>query len=83
MDAKPPRYWFPAKRYGWGWGPPKTWEGWAVLGAWTAVFVLGTFYLIPRTLYVQLAFALAMVGLLLAICYAKGEPPRWRWGERD
>ena len=23
----PPRYWFPAKRYGWGWGPPSTWQG--------------------------------------------------------
>ena len=27
------RYWFPAKRYGWGWGPPATWQGWAVLAA--------------------------------------------------
>ena len=24
------RYWFPAKRYGWGWGPPQTWQGWVV-----------------------------------------------------
>jgi hypothetical protein len=27
----PPRYWFPAKTYGWGWGLPSTWEGWLVL----------------------------------------------------
>jgi hypothetical protein len=25
------RYWFPAKHYGWGWGPPRTWQGWLVL----------------------------------------------------
>jgi len=24
-------YWFPAKRYGWGWGIPVTWQGWAVM----------------------------------------------------
>ena len=31
------RYWFRAKRYGWGWGLPLTWEGWLVFAA---VFVL-------------------------------------------
>ena len=25
------KYWFPAKRYGWGWGPPNNWQGWVVL----------------------------------------------------
>ena len=25
------QYWFPAKRRGWGWGPPTVWQGWAVL----------------------------------------------------
>lgn len=24
-------YWFPAKRYGWGWGLPSSWQGWVVL----------------------------------------------------
>ena len=24
-------YWFPAKRYGWGWGIPNRWQGWLVL----------------------------------------------------
>ena len=28
-----PEYWFPAKRYGWGWGLPATWQGWTVLAA--------------------------------------------------
>jgi len=26
-------FWFPAKRFGWGWGPPTKWRGWAVLAA--------------------------------------------------
>src|ERR1043166_6380357 len=25
------QYWFRAKRYGWGWGMPATWQGWALL----------------------------------------------------
>jgi hypothetical protein len=31
MSEDHPRYWFPAKTYGWGWGLPSTWEGWLVL----------------------------------------------------
>jgi hypothetical protein len=26
-----PQYWYAAKRYGWGWGPPTSWHGWVVL----------------------------------------------------
>jgi hypothetical protein len=26
-------YWFPAGRYGWGWGLPVRWQGWLVLAA--------------------------------------------------
>jgi hypothetical protein len=29
--------WFPAKRYGWGWGPPTTWQGWLLL----ALYIIG------------------------------------------
>jgi hypothetical protein len=28
-------------------------------------------------------FVASMVGIILAVCYAKGEPPRWRWGDRN
>lgn len=37
----PSTYWFPAKRYGWGWGFPVTWQGWAVLAAFVALFGAG------------------------------------------
>lgn len=30
------RYWFRAKRFGWGWSRPATWEGWVV----TAIFLV-------------------------------------------
>jgi len=36
--------------------------------------MLGRRYLVRRNLYAQLAFALAIVGLRLSICYMKNEP---------
>ncbi|MGO9512902.1 MAG: hypothetical protein ACLP2F_04565 [Steroidobacteraceae bacterium] len=76
------RYWFPAKRYGWGWGPPRTWQGWVVLVTWLAAIAAAAVLLMPGHLLVFLGFNLIMVVLLLLICYAKGEPPAWRWGGR-
>ena len=77
------RYWFPAKRYGWGWGPPTKWQGWAVLIVWFAATATAALLLMPTHLVGFLIFNLVMVVLLLFICYAKGEPPAWRWGERE
>ncbi len=82
MDDEP-RYWFPAKRYGWGWGPPRTWQGWVVLLAWLAATTVAAAWLMPRHPLGFLIFLAMMVALLLLIFYAKGEPPAWRWGGRD
>jgi hypothetical protein len=69
------RYWFAAKRYGWGWGLPLTWEGWMVYIGWIAAFVVGIAALgLRRQPVPHVIFVVAMVGLLLAICYWKGEP---------
>ena len=76
------RYWFPAKRFDWGWGAPNTWQGWAATAIWAVVLFVGI-----RSLPfhgrggAQAAFTLAMVGIYMLICYWKGEPPRWRSGE--
>ena len=76
-------YWFPAKRYGWGWGPPITWQGWVVLVVWAAALFEGL-YLLRHNRYqlaARLGFVLLMGAVLTLLCYWKGEPPRWRWGE--
>lgn len=76
-----PLYWFPAKRYGWGWGPPRTWQGRLVIAAFVLAAVGAAFALPPeRHLAAFLLSVAALCGLLFAICLAKGEPPRWRWG---
>ena len=64
--AAGPRYWFPVKRYGWGWGPPATWEGWAVLAAFVSA----------RGRRIVLSIVLA------GVCWLNGEPPGWRWGDK-
>ena len=81
-DPEKPRYWFPAKTYGWGWGPPLTWEGWTVLLSWTALVIVGSVLLAPRSMPAFFGFEAVMVALLIAVCYAKGEPPGWRWGKK-
>ena len=79
-NARDNPYWFPAKRYGWGWGPPTMWQGWAVLIVWFAAIAIAALLLMPVHLVAFLVFDLVMIVLLLLICYAKGEPPAWRWG---
>ncbi|MBL9092432.1 MAG: hypothetical protein JNL96_14490 [Planctomycetaceae bacterium] len=77
-----PRYWFPAKRYGWGWGLPATWQGWVVMLVWTVAYVGGSVWIAARSLPWFFLFCGVMVAVLISVCYAKGEPPRWRWGEK-
>jgi len=78
MDGRAEKkYWFPTKRYGWGWGLPSAWQGWLVL----LVFVVllgGGFFLLPAAGF-GVYVALLVVGLC-GVCWLKGEPPRWRWG---
>jgi hypothetical protein len=76
-------YWSPAKRYGWGWGPPATWQGWLVILLWGAAVLEGLFLLRhhPYRPAASIAFVTVMGAVLTLICYWKGEPPRWRWGD--
>ena len=75
-------YWFPAKRYGWGWGLPLVWQGWVVLAIFVLLIAAGVIVVLPSNgpLFFGGYVALLCV-LLVAVCWVKGEPPRWRWGE--
>lgn len=77
------RYWFPAKKYGWGWGPPSVWQGWVVLLAYVALVLGGMAFIDPKlstAKYLAYVFVLSLA--LTVICWRTGEPPRWRWGKR-
>lgn len=72
-------YWFPANRYGWGWGLPCRWQGWAVLTPFVAVFGLLIVFVPPdehpRVFFISL-FLLSVLSTL--IFWLKGEPAKWR-----
>ena len=82
MPEQEQKYWFRAKRYGWGLGyrlPGRA----GVFVAWFALFLPAIRYFIPRRPAAFLVFTVVMSLLLIAICYKTGEPPRWRWGDED
>jgi lipoprotein signal peptidase len=79
-DQRSP-YWFRAKTYGWGWGLPARREGWIVMVSWIIILTLAGLFIAPRSILAFCLFAFVMGAVLFAICYAKGEPPRWRWGK--
>jgi hypothetical protein len=81
MNTPREKYWFPAKRYGWGWGIPRCWQGWLVLAAYFGLFVLGMIFLRGDAHPAEfIGFVSVITLVLLLICWKKGEPPRWRWG---
>jgi hypothetical protein len=83
-SANAPKYWFPAKRRGWGWGPPSTWQGWVVLVAYF-VLVLGgiPFVHVSEGTAAYVVYVLVLTAILIAICWLTGEPPGRRRGGRD
>jgi hypothetical protein len=78
------KYWFPAKRYGWGWGFPSTWQGWLVFGVFFALVAAGLalfrVFAQHEALAAFLIYIAVLSGVLVVICWLKGEPPHWRWG---
>ena len=82
------KFWFKRKRYGWGWYPI-SWEGWFILAIYV-VLMVKQFIDVDKMSHSNsdtlIGFALPFIvstSLLIAICYWKGEPPRWQWGEKD
>ena len=76
------KYWFRAKRYGWGWGSPSSWQGWGVLVLYIALNV-GIFYFIDSKTDAGgygIYFILSTL-IFITICYFKGEKLGWRWGD--
>jgi hypothetical protein len=75
-------YWFPAKKYGWGWGPPNCWQGWVVVIGFVLLMLAGIPLIGPAAHPVRFVAYMTVLSLaLVLVCYARGEPPKWRWGE--
>jgi hypothetical protein len=77
------KVWFPAKRYGWGWGLPLGWQGWAVYVGFIVLIVVGLRSIVPQKHpALWFGYLVWLAALLFSICLWKGEKPQWRWGHR-
>jgi hypothetical protein len=75
------RAWFPAKRYGWGWGLPLVWQGWLVYGISGVALCLILRWVPPTQHPIRfVGWMVAWVAALISVCLLKGERPQWRWG---
>lgn len=80
------KYWFKAKKYGWGWYP-SSWQGWSILLLFIIMEVLLFIKLdshsvsVNQTLISFIPLSIILVVKLIIICYLTGEKPRWRWGK--
>ena len=88
IKDNPKGYWFKRKLFGWGWVPVKI-EGWAIVLGFVAMIILNAIYLAFRAgqnpptttdLAIFISIIIILVIALIAICYKKGEKPRWSWG---
>ncbi len=83
--GKDKEIWFPAKRYGVGWGLPVTWQGWVVLAAFLLLLLAGGALSLtgsPAWIVFFPPYAIALVAGLLFVCLKRGEKLDFRWGRR-
>ena len=80
---KAPKYWFPAKQYGWGWGFPSTWQGWVVLAVYLALMLGGLVVVNPATSpNAYGVYAAVVLAVFMLVVWRTGEPPGWRSGAK-
>ena len=75
------KIWFPAKTYGWGWGLPTCWQGWATFIIFYLLIGAAALHWMPQHPKHFVASCVVLALLLIGVCYLKGEKPRWRWGK--
>ena len=86
LKDNPSGYWFKRKLYGWGWTPAR-WQGWvtvivfAFLIGFTTALSLHDYRTEGIDWVRFLLPTIVLVGLLIFICYKKGEKPKWQWGK--
>ena len=80
------RPWFSHKRFGYGAGPPITWEGWVTLAAFIIVLIvaarLGRSPAPERWFGIALGVVDVVIFVWIALLKTEGGV-RWRWGDND
>lgn len=68
-------YWFPAKRYGWGWGLPIRWQGWICLAIYLASVSMTIHFFRPTRQPGMFTLGLVLLTFgFVTVCWLKGEP---------
>ena len=75
--------WFAPKRYGYGAGPPISWQGWALTIAFVAYAVAVSIWFRDRPIVIVALMVPAIATLLVVCARTTRGGWRWRWGERD
>lgn len=70
------KLWFKAKNYGWGWYPCSL-EGWLCILVWVVLFSFGIVR-IKQEGPENFIFVLVITGVLILVCWKKGERPSWK-----
>lgn len=83
MQSDKKEIWFPAKKYGWGWGIPCAWQGWVVYAVWFAVYLGGSMFVIRHSVGLFVVYSIVLSVALISVVAIKGEKPRWHWGENE
>lgn len=84
MEANKKNIWFPAMKYGVGWGVPITWQGWTVLLAYVLLMVFGSMFLTgsPGRFVFFPPYVIGLTVFLVFVCWKKGEAPELRRGDK-
>ena len=75
--------WFAPKRYGYGSGPPVSWQGWALTLAYVAVAIgVSVRFKAQPLALIAIVAPVTVVFCVIAAKTTKGGW-RWRWGDGD
>jgi len=85
MSQKKKDIWFPAKKYGVGWGLPIAWQGWAVFFLYLVMVIVPSFMVTgsSRGMVFFVFYSIFLTALLVYICWKKGEKLNFRWGDKS
>lgn len=75
--------WFAPRRYGWGSGPPITWQGWAVTLIYLGIF-LGASQLLDRSIWAVASIVLPASAIFMTILAKTTRGGlRWHWKGKE
>ena len=60
---------------------PSTRQRWLTLIVYLGLVIVGAFTFLPEQKGVFLSLTGLLTLIFITICWVKGEPPRWRWGD--